>query len=200
MNHQRTDIVSAHLANRLRPSTYISPLDPLINLVSSLLVVNCNFSLVSTTNHQQPSRQSQPTYMPNINLQNIAILPSTLSSVQKTHTHDIVKPVVILVTRLKQDPKLQAAFRLPRARGLQEDIRAVVRAQVVSCVSAEDTGLRIVEAPVCAEVEDFACLFVSDFLYRASWAKGSKPRILGPVTLPPMIGMAVRMPRGPWVV
>ena len=39
---------------------------------------------------------------------------------------------------------------------MQQDVRAVVRAEVVARVGAEDAGLRIREAPVGAEVEDFS--------------------------------------------
>lgn len=95
--------------------------------------------------------------MPNINPQQEAILPSTFHIAQQPNSHNIVEPVIVLVTRLEHYTKLQPASRLRGSRSLQQDVGAVVRAEVVSSVGAEDAGLRVCHSPVCAEVEDFAC-------------------------------------------
>lgn len=149
--------------------------------------------------------------MPNVNPQQKGILPSSLDIAQQPDGNNIVQPVIVLVARLKHSPQLQSASGLSGSRSLQQDIRSVVGAEVVSCVSAEDAGLRVCHAPVCAEVEDLACIGVSVLLllqlkcsldlrlqFKGEW--GARPRSRGPVKLPPMIGMALRIPRGPWDV
>ena len=95
--------------------------------------------------------------MPDVDLQQKAILPSSLNITQQPHSHNIIQPVIILIARLKHNSQLQPTLRLRGPRSLQQNIRAVVRAQIVPRVGAEDTRLRICEAPVGAEVEDFAC-------------------------------------------
>ena len=96
--------------------------------------------------------------MPNINLQKIALPRLPLpDATQQPHGDHIVQPIVILIARLKQHPQLQPAARLRGPGRLQQDVRAVVRAEIVPGVRAEDARLRIREAPVGAEVEDFSC-------------------------------------------
>lgn len=109
--------------------------------------------------------------MPNINLQKVALprLPLTLlaHTTQQPHGDHIVQPVVIPIARLKQHPQLQPAARLRGPGRLQQDVRAVVRAEIVPCVRAENPRLRIREAPVGAEVQDFACV-LSAWISRTS--------------------------------
>lgn len=109
--------------------------------------------------------RNRKTYMPNINPQEKALplLPRTLvlHATQLSHSNHIVQPVVILIARLEQHTQLQAAFRLRRARRLQQDVRAVVRAEIVPSICAEDAGLRVGETPIGSEVKDLACEEVS---------------------------------------
>jgi hypothetical protein len=148
--------------------------------------------------------------MPNINPQQKAlpIFPRTLvlHATQLSHSNHIVQPVVVLVARLEQHSQLQSASRLRRARRLQQNIRAVMRAEVVPSVCAEDAGLRIGETPIGSEIEDLACeegsvLFFYSYTSLAEESflerEGKRPLSLGPVKLPPMMGMALRIPRGP---
>jgi hypothetical protein len=81
--------------------------------------------------------------MPNINLQPKAILPSSLHITQQPNSHNIVQPVVVLISRLKQNSQLQTALRLRRPRSLQQNIRAVVRTEIVPRIGAEDARLRV---------------------------------------------------------
>ena len=99
--------------------------------------------------------------MPNINPQEKAVprLPLTLvlHAAQQSHSDHIVQPVVVLIARFKQHSQLQPAFRLRRPRRLQQDIRAVVSAEIIPRVCAKDTGLRIRETPVRSKIQDLAC-------------------------------------------
>jgi hypothetical protein len=82
-----------------------------------------------------------------------------------------------------------------------------MRAEVVASVCAENAGLRVRETPVCSQIQNLAYEEVS-VLFRyfyTSLAEESfrerevtRPLSLGPVKLPPMMGMALRIPRGPW--
>lgn len=98
--------------------------------------------------------------MPNVNPQEKAVprLPVilVLHAAQQPHGNNIIQPVVVLVARLKQHPQLQPAFRLRRTRRLQEDIRAVVSAEIIPRVCAKDTGLRIRETPIRSKIQDLA--------------------------------------------
>ena len=89
--------------------------------------------------------------MPNVNLQEITLsrLPLTfvLHAAQQSYGDHVVQPVVVLIARLEQYPQLQSTLRLRRPRGLQQDVRAVVCAEIVPRVRAEDARLRIREAP-----------------------------------------------------
>lgn len=106
--------------------------------------------------------------MPNINPQEKTLpllpLPLVLHTTQQPHSNHIIQPIIILIPRLKQHPQLQSAFRLRGSRGLQQDIRAVVRAEIIPSVRAENARLRVCEAPVGAEVEDLSCGGVSVFV------------------------------------
>ena len=99
--------------------------------------------------------------MPNIDPQKIALplfpLALILHAAQQPHRNNVVQPVVVLVARLEQHPQLQPACGLRGPRRLQQDVGAVVRAEIVPRVRAEDARLRIREAPVGAEVQDFSC-------------------------------------------
>jgi hypothetical protein len=106
--------------------------------------------LVST--HQtHPSHRHQnfkppiinQTYMPNINPQHKRILPTPLRRTQNPHGNNIVEPIVVPITGLEHDAKLQTACRLRGPGSLQQDVRAVVRAEVVPGVRAEDAGLGV---------------------------------------------------------
>lgn len=52
--------------------------------------------------------------------------------------------------------QMQIPIRLRRTTRLQEDIRSVVSLEIITCVCAEDAGLRVCEAPVGADVQDAA--------------------------------------------
>ena len=110
--------------------------------------------------------------MPNINPQPkrplLRRLP--LDITQNAHGHHIVQPVVVRIARLEHHAQLQAALRLRGPRRLHEDVGAVVGAEVVARVGAEDARLRVGQAPVGAEVEDFAC-GRSGFLWLACWVR-----------------------------
>lgn len=96
--------------------------------------------------------------MPNINPQpKRALLHLALHITQNPNSYNIVQPIVVRIARLEDNPQLQTALRLRGTGSLHEDVGAVVSAQVVARVGAEDARLRIGQAPVCAEVEDFAC-------------------------------------------
>jgi hypothetical protein len=141
--------------------------------------------------------------MPNIDPQHKRILPTPLRRTQYSHSHNVVEPIVISIPSLEHNAKLQTARRLRWSRSLQQNIRAVVRAEVVAGVGAEDACLGIGDSPVSAEVEDLACftlvavVIIAILAKQGSGKEADSPLILGPVTLPPRIGMAVRMPRGP---
>jgi hypothetical protein len=94
--------------------------------------------------------------MPNINPQQKTPLPSPLHIPQQPYRYHIIQPIILLIPSLKHNPQLQPTLRLRRPRSPQQNVRAVVRAQIVPRVSAENAGLRVCEAPVCAEVEDLA--------------------------------------------
>jgi hypothetical protein len=108
--------------------------------------------------------------MPNINPQQKTIVPpSSLDITQQPHSNNIVQPIIVLVARLKQHSQLQPTTGLCRAGRLQQDIRAVVRAEIVASVGAEDARLRVCYAPVGAEVEDFACCKKVSAAYSFCW-------------------------------
>jgi hypothetical protein len=90
--------------------------------------------------------------MPNINPQHKCILPTSLGRTQNAHSHNIVEPIVVPITRLKHNAKLQTTRGLCRPRSLQQNVRPVVRAEVVSSVGAEDACLGVGDSPVSAEV------------------------------------------------
>lgn len=98
--------------------------------------------------------------MPNIDPQEKAVprLPLTLvlHAAQQSHGDHVVQPVVVLVARLEQHPQLQSALRLRRPRRLQEDIRAVVSAEIIPRVCTKDPRLRICETPVRSKIQDLA--------------------------------------------
>ena len=96
--------------------------------------------------------------MPNINPQHKRLpLHSTLNITQQTHSNNIVQPVIVLVASLKHNSQLQTTARLRRPRRLQQDIRTIMRAEIVSSVSAEDSTLWICDAPICSKVKDGSC-------------------------------------------
>lgn len=135
--------------------------------------------------------------MPHINPQPKALLVTTHIRQSPDGDH-IIKPVVVLVASLEHSAKLQPTARLRGSRSLQENVGSVVGLEIVASICAEDACLWIGDAPVGADVEDFAYVW----LLRArlqSWSFTVRlvPDSLGPVKLPPMIGMVVRMPRGP---
>jgi hypothetical protein len=90
--------------------------------------------------------------MPNINPQHKRILPTSLRRTQNAHSNNIVEPVVVPITRLKHNAKLQTTCRLRGSRSLQQNVRPVVRAEVVASVGTEDAGLRIRDSPVSTKV------------------------------------------------
>lgn len=94
--------------------------------------------------------------MPDINPQQVTILLTTLDTPQQPHCHQVVKPIILPVARLEYNSQLQPALRLRRPRSLQENIRSIVRAEVVASIGIEDTCLRVREAPVCADVKNLA--------------------------------------------
>ena len=97
--------------------------------------------------------------MPHINPQPKPLFPLITPYIrQLPNRHHIIKPVIVLIARLKQRAKLQVTIRLRRPRSLEEDVRAVVGLEVVPCVCAEDAGLWVCDAPVGAYVEDFTCV------------------------------------------
>ena len=127
------------------------PIEALRNFVSSLSVVNYILRQQPTihiaSNLERPISHS--TYMPNINPQHKRVLTTSLRRTQNTHSHNIVEPIVVPIASLEHDAKLQAARRLRRPRSLQQNVRAVVRAEVVASVGAEDACLGVRDSPVC---------------------------------------------------
>lgn len=117
--------------------------------------------------------------MPNVNLQEITLsrLPLTLvlHAAQQSYGDHVVQPVVVLIARLEQHSQLQTTSRLRRPRGLQQDVRAVVRAEIVPRVRAEDARLRIREAPVCSKVQDFSwgCMYVSLIVFPSDFSRNT---------------------------
>lgn len=100
--------------------------------------------------------------MPHINPQPEPLPLRIIANVrQLAHGHNIIEPVIILVTSLKHRTQLQATIWLRRPRSLQEDIRAVVGLEVIPRICAEDACLRVCDAPVSAHVEDLACATIS---------------------------------------
>lgn len=71
----------------------------------------------------------------------------------------VVHPVVLPATSLELDRHMDVAVRPAdlRACGLHVKGGAIVGKQVVARLGFEDACLRVVETPVCAAVEDFAC-------------------------------------------
>lgn len=57
-------------------------------------------------------------------------------------------------------------------RGLHKDVRPVVCPEVVPGVGGEDVGSRVCRAPVCANIEDLACLLA----LRLYWVMVQRPR------------------------
>jgi len=110
--------------------------------------------------------------MPNVNPQHKTILPSSFYITQQAYSNNIVQPIIILVTRLKHHSQLQSASRLRRPGRLKEDIRAIVRAEIVARVGAKNTSLRIRDAPVGAEIEDFAWIEVSVVVFLSGCLQG----------------------------
>lgn len=100
--------------------------------------------------------------MPNVNLQpkciiiTLIIISAALNITQQPHSNNVVEPIVFPIAGLKQYSQLQPTTRLRGPRSLDENIRAVVRVQIVPCVCAEDTCCWVGEAPVGAEGEDGA--------------------------------------------
>jgi hypothetical protein len=94
--------------------------------------------------------------VPNINPQHKRILAASLRRTQNSHSHNIVEPIVVFVASLEYNAELQAARRLRGPRSLQQDVRPVVRAEVVASVGAEDACLGVCDSPICAEVQDLA--------------------------------------------
>ena len=127
------------------------PIEALRNFVSSLSVVNYTLRQQPTThiasNLERPISHS--TYMPNINPQHKRVLTTSLRRTQNTHSHNIVEPIVVPIASLEHNAKLQAARRLRRPRSLQQNVGAVVRAEVVASVGAEDACLGVRDSPVC---------------------------------------------------
>lgn len=116
--------------------------------------------------------------MPNINPQEKAVprLPLTLvlHATQQSHSDHVVQPVVVLIACLKQHPQLQPAFRLRRPRRLQQDIRPIVRAEIVARVCAKDAGLGVGEAPICSKVQDLPyeiCQLCLSALSKCFWLR-----------------------------
>lgn len=67
------------------------------------------------------------------------IKPSeTRNGSERKHTDDVIQPVIILIPRLKHNPQMQVPIPLRRPTGLEEDIRPVVRDDVIPRVRAED--------------------------------------------------------------
>lgn len=81
--------------------------------------------------------------MPNINPQHKRILPASLRRTQNPDSNNIVEPIVIPIPSLEHNAKLQTTCRLRGPGSLQQDVRAVVRAEVVAGVGAEDAGLGV---------------------------------------------------------
>ena len=127
------------------------PIETLRNFVSSLSVVNYILRQQPTihiaSNLERPISHS--TYMPNINPQHERILTTSLRRTQNSHSDNIVEPVVVSIASLEHNAKLQAARRLRRPRSLQQNVGAVVRAEVVASVGAEDACLGVRDSPVC---------------------------------------------------
>lgn len=90
--------------------------------------------------------------MPNVDPQHKRILTASLRRTQNPHSHNIVEPIVVPIASLEHNAKLQAACRLRRPRGLQQNVRPVVRSEVVAGVGAEDACLGVGDPPVSAEV------------------------------------------------
>jgi hypothetical protein len=138
---------------------HLTPLPSTHSGTSSRRCPSSTINLVSNQKHTSPSRlekQSSSTYMPNINPQHKRILTTSLRRAQNSHSHNIVEPIVVFIASLKHDAKLQAARRLRGPRSLQQDVRPVVRAEVVASVGAEDACLGVCDSPICAEVQDLA--------------------------------------------
>ena len=75
---------------------------------------------------------------------------------QHAQRNHIIQPVIPLIARLENCSQVQISIRLRGAACLEENVRAVVRLEVVAGVCAEDAGLDVGQAPVGAYVENFA--------------------------------------------
>jgi hypothetical protein len=116
-----------------------------------LKIIGRQLKYLVSTHQTHPSHRHQSfkppiinqTYMPNINPQHKRILPTPLRGTQNPHGNNIVEPIVVPIASLEHNAKLQAACRLRGPGSLQQDVRAVVRAEVVAGVGAEDAGLGV---------------------------------------------------------
>lgn len=94
------------------------------------------------------------TYLPHVNSD---IIPRILSRWprQDAHSHDIIKPIVPLITRLKLPPQQCPPILLRWATCLNVNICAIVCPEIIPRVREEDS-LRVCHTPVCAEILDCA--------------------------------------------
>lgn len=141
--------------------------------------------------------------MPNINPQPkrplLHLLPP-INITQHPHSNNLIQPVQLPNADLKKSPQLQPTTRLRGPARANENVRPVVRPQIIPRVGAEDARARVREAPVGAEGEDGSWRGVSRVRVGVrrliEWGC-ALPLRRGPVKLPPMMGIAVRVPRGP---
>jgi len=98
---------------------------------------------------------------------------------------------------------MQLAIRLRRSVRLDEYIRPVICLQLIPCVGGK-RALRIGDTPVGSEVQYFACGVLVSFTIHMQLRNGKRekeermaPLSLGPENVPPVIGIAMRLPRGP---